>query len=457
MPLKKKGTHWYLTDEEVQFIRNQLNSMRPRETYEPGKWYVSNLNRKPEVLGAALPDHMPDSIVLRDITLRTIEQVPGVSITPAERRHLLRALAEAGVPSIQLMCFYGTKNPIELYKDEVKLIKSINPEVEIEADGLMVRSSIDAAVEMGVSSASINGPANFSIAPIYSGEICRMAWEGRDWRREANPPKDLDDLVERNRGLIEYAHKRGIKIQANLNMLLYATEDVIRSFAREMSAAGADCICLMDGPGGMGPHAIAHAVTIAKKAAPRAKIGVHLHNSFNLGVALNISAAQAGADILEVSVNGYCAAAGQTDLAHIAAALEIMYGVRTGIRLEQLTYLRRLGEDITRVPVARNHPITGEEYFNWGGLENLIMERSVDPLIHWSVNGSVFGNKNKTMIDRTSGPWAVLDKLTELGVAVEKAEVEAIVPVIQGELQVRKRSLSDDEIRSIAEKIIGRK
>jgi len=65
-----------------------------------------------------------------------------------------------------------------------------------------------------------------------------MAWEGKDWRKLVNPPKSLKDLVERNKPLIDYAKKRGIKVKASLNMLLYATEDHIEGFAREMANAG---------------------------------------------------------------------------------------------------------------------------------------------------------------------------------------------------------------------------
>ena len=159
--------------------------------------------------------------------------------------------------------------------------------------------------------------------------------------------------------------------------------------------------------------------------------------------------------MLELSVNGYCCAAGQTDIAQVAAAPEIFYGVDTGIKLDQLTALRRLGEDITRAPVASNHPITGDTYFIWNGTNGMALELLVDPLIHWCVDGSVFGNKRGWVIDQTSGPWAMLEKLTELGIPVEKPEVEAVLKEVQEELLIRKRTLTDDEIRSIAIRIKG--
>jgi isopropylmalate/homocitrate/citramalate synthase len=244
-----------------------------------------------------------------------------------------------------------------------------------------------------------------------------------------------------------------MRIKASLNMAHYATEDVIDRFSREMANAGAEYVAINDGPGGFGPEAVAYAVTIAKNAAPGVKIAVHLHDTFGMGVAVNVAAVHAGASLLEVSLNGYCCAAGQTDLAQISAALELFYGVKTGIALEKLTPLRRLGEEITGIEVARNHPITGESYFVWNGTNGIALEGLVDPLIHWCVDASVFGNNGGWVIDQTSGNWSMLEKLTQLGIPVEKAEVEAIFKEVQKELLKEKRLLSDDEIRDIATRV----
>lgn len=454
MPLEKKGIHWYLTDEEVRFTRDQLDSLRARGVYEPGKWFVSGFNRKPEALGLTLPDHMPKKVTLRDISLRSAEQTPGTALTAADRLRLLRALAEIGVSSFQVSLL-GWRHPAEELRAEIKLVKDLNPAAEIEIGGVRLKESIDYVADLGANCISLQGPANFAISSFYVGEARQLAWEGKDWRRRVNPPQTLEELVERNKPLIDHAKKRGVKVKASMNMLLYVTEEDLERFSHAMAGAGADYISLHDGPGGMGPEAVAYAVTIAKRAAPQTRIAVHLHNTFNLGVAVNVAAVRAGAELLEVSVNGYCCASGQTDLAQIAAALEVFYGVDTGIRLEQLTSLRRLGEDITRIPVARNHPITGDSYFVWDGSDAITQELAVDPLIHWCVDPSVFGNTGGWVLGQISGPWTMLEKLTELGITVEKSEVEAILKEVKEELLIRKRVPTDDEIRSIASSVKG--
>jgi isopropylmalate/homocitrate/citramalate synthase len=453
MPLKKLGIHWYMIDDEVVALRNQLDSMRASGNYRPGKWFLSGFNRKPEVLGAALPDRMPKKVVLKDITLRTAEQTPGIILNPEERLRLLRASLEVGVTSFQTT--YGLhRHSAEQLRSEIEFIKRIRPDASVEIVGAHSKDAIDQMIALGANTASLQGPANFGISAFYGvSETAKMAWEGKDWRKLVNPPKSMEELIERNKPLIDYAKKRGVKIKASLNMLHYATEEHIERFSREMANAGADYIALHDGPGGMGPQAIGYAVMIAKKAAPDAKIAMHLHDTFGLAVAVNIAAVQAGAELLEVAINGYCCAAGQTDLAQIAAALEVMYGVDTGIRLDKLTDLRRLGEEVTGIRVAGNHPVTGENYFVWSGNNGVAMEGLVDPLIHWCVDASVFGNKGGWLIDQTSGYWSIAEKMDLLGIPVEKDDVERIHKAVQAELLRLKRTLSDEEIRAIAMKV----
>lgn len=445
----KQTIHNYLNDDEVFFIREQLGELRNHGVYEPGKYFVSGLNRDPRALEMRMPDAMPKEVILKDITLRVAEQTSGLALSFAERRRVIRALIESGVRSIQLSVLLWNV-PDEVLREEIKLIKSINPDVEIEMGGPDNIAAIDQVVDLGVDWTRVTLPSCFSISPIYRGTVPKLAWQGRDWRKEVQPPRNLEEAVERNQKLIDHAHKRGVKIQADLTMLLYITPDSLQEFAVAMAKAGADGILLADGPGGMSPEAIAYAVAVTKSAAPNLRVAVHLHNTFGMGVSLCTSAIHAGADAVELSINGTGCGSGQVDLAHVAAAMEILYGVKTGIKLEKVTELRRLWEDISRVTVARNHPITGDEAFNWGGMDLLTQELPVDPLIHWCVEPTIVGNKRKWDVDRTSGGWSMHDKLKELGIEVSRPEVNVILKAIQDEMLLRKRAMNDDDIRRIA-------
>ena len=73
------------TPQEISVFRKAIDAYRAPGAYEPGKWSVSPLNRRPEIVGT-----MPGKIVLRDIAVRTTEQMPGVVLPAAERMRLLQ-------------------------------------------------------------------------------------------------------------------------------------------------------------------------------------------------------------------------------------------------------------------------------------------------------------------------------------------------------------------------------
>ena len=437
----------FLNEDEIEAIRDHINQHRHDGTYEPGKWSVSHHNRSPEALGLRLSDRYPQRVKIRDITLRTIEQTPGVAITKPERARLARSLVEIGVPSIQLS-FGSFKTPVSRIREEVELIRALNPNVEVTTEGAVNEEDVDLAAQAGVDVVQFLSPSMPGISPIYLHEAHFTAWEGRDWR-QVKFPKTLPEQIERGERMVARAKERGLKISASINMLSYVTTEYIQGYCAAMANAGADQICLYDGSSGLGHEGWGYVVSLAKEAAPNCEIGVHTHNMFGLAVASALTSAHAGADILEVSVNGYCAASGQADLAEVASGLTMLYGVETGIDLQRLTALRRLGEDISRVKVARNKPITGDEVFNWGGLEVIVHELEVDPLLHWCIEPEIVGNEKKWIADKTSGPWAMVSKLEQLGIELDKELMYPLISAVRDEMDIRKRVLSDDELREI--------
>ncbi|MFM0501423.1 hypothetical protein [Paraburkholderia caffeinilytica] len=444
MPLKKAGIHWFLTDEEVAVARNELDDLRKTADYEPDKWCLSGLNRKPEALGLALPDHMPKKVLVRDITLRTAEQASGVILSHEDRLRLLRALLEVGITSFELT--YFARQRADELREQVDLIRRVNPDAEIEAGQITTVESIDLMASIGANLVSIKCPPCFATAPLRPGaEVPKAAWEGKDWRTLARPPMNIKELAARNRSLIQHAEKRGMKTCAYLSSLNYATPEFIEEYTYEMTRAGVHSILLGDGPGATAPHGFAYAVSIIKRIAPEMKVVIHAHNSFNLGVARCLAGVHAGADVVEVSINGAGSYAGQVDLAHVAAALELLYRVDTGLKLDQFTALRRLGEEVFGYPVSRDHSITGERYFT---PEDTLI--NFDPWIHTSVEPAIFGNRAIPFFSQKADVWDMAEKLTELNIPVEKPEVEAILKEVKAELIARKREPTDEEIRATA-------
>ena len=108
-------------DDDLAAFHGALDEIRTPGAYSPGRWNVSALNRQPDVVGGSFPDR----IILRDISLRTIEQMPGVLRSEEERLSFLRKLVAAGVPEVNTSGFLRRRTLDEM-KAEVAAAKEIS-------------------------------------------------------------------------------------------------------------------------------------------------------------------------------------------------------------------------------------------------------------------------------------------------------------------------------------------
>lgn len=441
------SSHPFLTAKELQTIREAISRHQVPGTYEPGKWDVCPNNRRPECLVAPFPKH----VTLRDVTLRVIEQTPVVSVTAEERLRLARALIELGVTSLQTS--YGRWLDEAAIRREAQTLRNLGyKDVELTATGVVSKEHIDSFI----GSFDVVGLYNCSVPeaqPMLFTDVLRDAWKGEDWRKR-HPMMNAEEQLEKTASLVTYAKQKGLKPSANVQMLAWASDDYLKRYASTMEKAGAYYINLADGTSGMGPDAYRYVVSLVKKAAPKCKVVAHIHNAFGLGTANCLAAVQGGAEVLEVAMNNMCSAYGQADLAEIAVALEVLYGVDTGIKLEKLNDVSRLVEDITRVPMAQMKPITGKRAWMFA-TESTVQERKVYPFIHPCIDPKVVGGSSHTSIGQYSGNWSMLDKLQELGVEIDRALVPEVLNQVKSELRIHRRELTDEEFRDIAERVKG--
>ena len=458
----------YISQNELKQVREEIAKVRTPETLVEGKWNISPLNRDPNVLSNFGPPRYPDSVVIRDNTLRTIEQTPGVCLSDSERQRLAAALVEAGLRSLHTALLYQpTKrlqrgDPKELLslnsgasEKEVKFIKSLDSSIEVIVGG-STEEEVDAVVDSGADMVQIFFPCmpilNL-VYGIYGRQIQRAAWRGEDWRKTIHPPLTNEALIERIQELSTYAKSKGLKVQLATPQLLHASLEYFDKLCKGASEVGIEEIGLGDGSSAFGHEAYAYLVSRAVEMAPGVRICLSRpHNGFGNAMAKAMAGIHAGAEVLEGSVNSLCTGAGQVDITEAVAALEVLYGVNTGVKMERLTSLRRLVEDISQVFMAQNKPVTGEHAWSYTEEANT-EEDELGLYLHKCVNPALFGNVGRLVVGRYSGTWTMWGILNEIGVSVEKDLVPIILDEVKHEIEIRKRVLSDDEIKEIAERI----
>jgi len=130
---------------------------------------------------------------------------------------------------------------------------------------------------------------------------------------------------------IDYSKKMGKDTFGVLMMSHMAPIDVLVEECVKMESYGADGVIIMDSAGASIPADVTERISriVRKISIP---VGFHAHNNLGLAIANSIAAVEAGALILDGTIKGFGAGAGNAQLEVLIAVLEKM-GYSTGINL----------------------------------------------------------------------------------------------------------------------------
>lgn len=120
---------------------------------------------------------------------------------------------------------------------------------------------------------------------------------------------------------IEFLVHEGKEVYGVMMMYHLADRDTLLQQARQMESYGASGVILMDSAGASTPEMVRDTVgLLAEKLTCR--IGFHAHNNLGLAVANSYTAIQNGATIIDGTVRGFGAGAGNCQLEAIVALLK---------------------------------------------------------------------------------------------------------------------------------------
>lgn len=304
------------------------------------------------------------AIVLKDVTLREGLDVPGVALDRDQKRTLLAKLAEARVPEAEVVAPGHFDRDMEFLRELCGSERRVRTSGLIYGNGAGWREQIGRAKGL-LDRVDILMPLSASRAPADGREKSRRMKEAL---RVA-----VDVLGEAGAG---FPH---------------ATQ-VDRAFLLEMCRAaereGAKRITLYDTNGSSDPWAVAE---IVERVAGVVECGIcfHAHNDLGMATANSIAAVRAGAECLDVTVNGLGDRAGNASLEQVALALHAR-GVEHGLRLDLLRELSRAVETMTGVPVSGLAPVVGGFAFlhkSPSHLETPALFEAFDPALVGALRG----------------------------------------------------------------------
>ncbi|RLA88300.1 MAG: homoaconitate hydratase [Deltaproteobacteria bacterium] len=262
-----------------------------------------------------------------------------------------------------------------------------------------------------------------------------------------------EQMMERVVEAIEYANKGDAVVR-------YAPVDTTRtemSFLIELLkravSAGAQRITIADTAGAIIPAGMKFMVKEVKSHFDL-PLQIHCHNDFGLALANSLAALEAGADIIDVTINGLGERAGNLSLDELVISTLVLYDLDLGIDTKGLFELSKYIETLTKVPLPDTKPIVGKWAFThkldahvWGVLTY--------PPLYEVVPPELVGNKRIIPIGKYSGPVAIKAKLDQLGYKADDDEIKAIIEKVEAKAYDRHASLTDEEFLQIVKEVKG--
>lgn len=133
---------------------------------------------------------------------------------------------------------------------------------------------------------------------------------------------------------IEFLSKNGKEVYGVLMMYHYATSDQIVEQAKMMESYGANGVVIMDSAGASTPVMVKEVIT-KLACSLSCKIGFHAHNNLGLAIGNTLVAIESGATIVDGTLRGFGAGAGNCQLESVVAILN-KYGYNLNIDFYQL-------------------------------------------------------------------------------------------------------------------------
>lgn len=139
------------------------------------------------------------------------------------------------------------------------------------------------------------------------------------------------DITDRH---IAYARKAGKEAWGVLMMSHMASPSILLEEAKKMESYGAEAIIIMDSAGAYFPEDVRERISTLVNGLS-IPVGFHGHNNLGMAVVNSVVAVEEGASIIDGTIRGFGAGAGNTQLEVLVAVFERM-GIKTGIDLYKI-------------------------------------------------------------------------------------------------------------------------
>ena len=391
--------------------------------FEDGKFWVSPYNFTPEVRSQL---NLPPKVQIHDATLRDGEQTPGVVFSVQDKIDIAIKLDEIGIERIEA----GMPAVSPQDEEAIKEITKLGLKSRIFTFARAMKQDIDKALDCGANGVIIEVPIGYPKLKTQFG------WT---WK----------DVLAKSADVINYAREQGLYAVYFPYDTTRARPDDLENLCKGiMDLSPPDSIGIVDTMGCATPEAIKYMVRWVKDMT-QLPIEIHTHNDFGLGVATELAAVTAGAEVVHSCGNGLGERTGNAALEELMLGLDLLYGYETGYKFDKLPELGDLLARVSNVPIARNKPVLGSGNFTReSGIGiNYVMH---DPLVMFGTHPALTGRLGEVVLGKKSGKASITYKMEALGLpALDDDRITFILNAVK-QAGIKKRDiLSDNEFLDI--------
>jgi hydroxymethylglutaryl-CoA lyase len=295
--------------------------------------------------------NMSDRVVLCDVAPRDGIQNEKIMLSSTQKHELIRRLAAAGMRWIEVASFASPKWVPQMADAEEVLqtssrIPDIRPIVLVLND-----RGYDRAVRAGA-------------------RYIRLVVAATDTMNQKNANALPEVTMASYKPIFQRARRDAVELTGTIATSFGCPFEGavdpgrVLSLAAQFVEAGVAEVDFADTVGMAVPPQIDRMLRRARQEFPHLRIGIHLHNTRNVGLANAYAAVQAGADVLDASTGGAggCPfapkATGNIPMDDLVFMLEAM-GIETGVDLDQLIEASRWFEELLQHPLPAMLPKAG--------------------------------------------------------------------------------------------------
>ncbi|MHA2408035.1 MAG: LeuA family protein, partial [Candidatus Ranarchaeia archaeon] len=256
----------------------------------------------------------------------------------------------------------------------------------------------------------------------------------------------------------KYAGEHGLHVAFFTIDTTRANFDTFWNIIESVASEGhMDSYVMVDTFGVCSPEATSYLVKEVKKRTNK-PIEMHCHNDFGLAIANSLAGVIAGAEIVHTTVNAIGERSGNAALEEMAASLEVLYGLKTGVNFKKLRGLSKLVEELSLVKMPPHKPIVGDNAFTTeSGIIAGWWDRAKDkrPLEVFPFNPDFLGFEEvKIALGKGSGRASIIHWLNKLGLEIPPREkIDQILNKVKILAEEKKRLLTDEEFKVIIDTV----